>query len=75
MKKIFLYSIALAFVVSPVLAADDSKKEAAKETTTSEANDSKAGSAMKKAVGVKAVDKVGNDGIGEKAAKAKVLTK
>jgi hypothetical protein len=66
MKYVLTLLAALAFVVTPALAGDDKNKESTEE---------KDRAPVKKAIGVKAIDKVGNDGIVEKGAKARVLRK
>lgn len=71
MKYVLTLLAALAFVVTPALAGDDKKKESTEQSATEE----KERAPVKKAVGVKAIDKVGNDGIIEKGAKVRVLRK
>jgi len=71
MKKLFPLLVALTFVVSPALAGDEKNKESTEQSAAEE----KDRAPVKKAVGVKAIDKVGNDGIVEKGAKARVLRK
>ena len=71
MKYVLTLLAALALVVTPALAGDDKKKESTEQSATEE----KERAPVKKAVGVKAIDKVGNDGIIEKGAKVRVLRK
>jgi hypothetical protein len=71
MKTVFPLLAALAFIAAPALAADDEKKESTEQSATEE----KDRAPVKKAIGVKAIDKVGNDGIVEKGAKVRVLRK
>ena len=71
MKKVFPLLAALAFIAAPALAADDEKKESTEQSATEE----KDSGVVEKAVKLKAIDKVGNDGIVEKGAKVRVLRK
>jgi hypothetical protein len=72
MKKLFLPLAALALVVTPAMAGDDKNKEESTEQSATEEKDS---GIVEKAIKLKAIDKVGNDGIIEKGAKVKLLTK
>ena len=71
LKYVLPLLAALAFIAAPALAADDEKKESTEQSATEE----KDRAPVKKAIGVKAIDKVGNDGIVEKGAKVRVLRK
>lgn len=71
MKHVFALLAVLAFVAAPALAGDDKNKD----TTEQSATEEKDGGVVKKAIGIKAIDKVGNDGIIEKGAKVRVLRK
>jgi len=71
MKYVLTLLAALAFVVTPALAGDDKNKESTEQSATEE----KDRAPVKKAIGVKAIDKVGNDGVIEKGAKVRVLKK
>jgi len=72
MKMLFPLVAALALVVTPAMAGDEKNKEESTEQSATEEKDS---GVVEKAVKLKAIDKVGNDGIIEKGAKVKVLTK
>ena len=71
MKCVLTLLAALAFVVTPALAGDDKNKESTEQSATEE----KDRAPVKKAVGIKAIDKVGGDGVIEKGAKVRVLKK
>ena len=71
MKKVFPLLAALALVVTPALAGDEKSKESTEQSAAEE----KDRAPVKKAIGVKAIDKVGNDGIVEKGTKVRVLRK
>ena len=71
MKYVLTLLAALAFVVTPALAGDDKKKESTEQSATEERDSG----VVEKAVKLKAIDKVGNDGIVEKGAKVRVLRK
>jgi len=71
MKLVLTLLAALAFVVTPALAGDEEKKESTQQSATEE----KDRAPVKKAIGIKAIDKVGDDGVIEKGAKVRVLRK
>lgn len=70
MRKLFAAFALLAMIAAPAVAGNDEVKK-----TEAEQAEKKERTPVKKAVGVKAIDKVGGDGIIEKGAKAKVITK
>ncbi len=71
MKHFFAVVTALAFIASPAIAADDAKEQTGQSANKAEDN-KKDSSILEKAVKSKAIDAMGNDGIIEKGAKAKV---
>jgi hypothetical protein len=71
MKYLFALSAVLAFVAAPALAGGDKNKDSTEQSATEE----KDSGVVEKAVKLKAIDKVGKDGVVEKGAKAKVLRK
>lgn len=73
MKLIIAVLAGVICFAAPVAAGDDkAKKQTEQSATKDEKKDS---GIVEKAVKMKAIDAVGNDGIVEKGAKAKVLTK
>ena len=71
MRKLFSLLTSLVLVMSPAIAGDEKNKESTEQSATEE----KDRAPVKKAIGIKAIDKVGNDGIIEKGAKVRVLRK
>ena len=69
MKYVLTLLAALAFSAAPALAADDKNKESTEQSAT----EKKDSGPVEKAIKLKAIDKVGNDGIMEKGAKVKLL--
>ena len=70
MRNLIAAFALVAMFAAPSVAGDDKAK-----TTEAEQVETKKRAPVMKAVGVKAIDKVGGDGIIEKGAKAKVITK
>ncbi len=73
MKLIFAVLAVVMFFAEPALAGDDKTKKQSEQPAAKE--EKKDSGIVEKAVKMKAIDAVGNDGIVEKGAKAKVLTK
>ena len=71
MKYVLALLAAIAFATAPALAGDDKNKESTEQSAAEE----KDRAPVKKAVGIKAIDKVGGDGVIEKGAKVRVLRK
>ena len=71
MKYVLALLAAIAFATAPALAGDDKNKESTEQSATEE----KDRAPVKKAIGIKAIDKVGDDGVIEKGAKVRVLRK
>jgi hypothetical protein len=71
MKYVLALLAAIAFATAPALAGDDKNKESTEQSAAEE----KDRAPVKKAVGIKAIDKVGGDGVIEKGAKVRVLKK
>lgn len=71
MKLVFTLLTVLPFVAAPALAGDEENKEPTEQSATEE----KDRAPVKKAIGIKAIDKVGDDGVIEKGAKVRVLRK
>ena len=71
MKYVLALLAAIAFATAPALAGDDKNKESTEQSAAEE----KDRAPVKKAVGIKAIDKVGGDGVTEKGAKVRVLKK
>ena len=71
MKYVVALLATIAFATAPALAGDDKNKESTEQSAAEE----KDRAPVKKAVGIKAIDKVGGDGVIEKGAKVRVLKK
>jgi hypothetical protein len=71
MKYVLALLAVLAFAATPAVAADDKNQESTEQKATEE----KDSGVVEKAVKLKAIDKVGGDGIVEKGAKVRVLRK
>lgn len=71
MKYVLALLAVLAFAATPAVAADDKNQESTEQKATEE----KESGVVEKAVKLKAIDKVGGDGIVEKGAKVRVLRK
>lgn len=71
MKHVLVLLAIIAFVAAPALAGDDKNKDSTEQSATEE----KDSGVVEKAVKLKAIDKVGKDGVVEKGAKVRVLRK
>ncbi len=71
MKHVLVLLAIIAFVATPTLAGDDKNKDSTEQSATEE----KDSGVVEKAVKLKAIDKVGKDGVVEKGAKVRVLRK
>ena len=72
-KLILALFTTVMFLTEPALAGDDKDKKSAEQPSAKE--EKKDSGIVEKAVKMMAIDAVGHDGIIEKGAKAKVLTK
>ena len=71
MKLVLTLLAALAFVVTPAFAGEEKSEESTGQSATEE----KDSGVVEKTIKLKAIDKVGKDGVVEKGAKVRVLRK